>query len=342
VPDFVCALLSVVGERRDAAVPQDRAISGKQAKALTDQELEQFAARFLQAAIWIGPGGRTQPTSQGADERSHGERLKRAFEVYEKGLAEHAQSYPLLDVFSDAVPSDSEHGLRLIRGASIKAEKPAFWDPVKENFPSFWNGGLKQWHRAAPPKFKSFFGSIGEKWQKHNGGIGQHIGASLATLRAVKQELVNREIPSHTLNKIGEQVEKIRGRLKTLRAKANQWATKVVYHRILLGVAIIGLLSPMFFYLIVRANSRSQEVPAIRNLGNTLHSLSERMDLQTRELAELIKEHDSEQRRVAQPTTNLMRNDKKAVRSARTTFPHLADDTGKLSSRECFASGERR
>ncbi|MGO9060955.1 MAG: hypothetical protein ACLQU2_26765 [Candidatus Binataceae bacterium] len=317
-PDFVCALLSVVGERRDAAVSEDRAISGEQVKALTDQELEQFAARFLEAASWIGPG-RTQPTSEGADQRSYGERLKRAFEVYEKGLAEHAQPYPLLDVFSDAVSSDSEHGLRLISGASIEAEKPAFWDPVKESFPSFWNGGLKQWHRAvgvAPAKFKSFFGNIGEKWQKPNGGSGPHIGESLATLGAVKQELVNREIPSPTLNKIGQQLEKIRGRLKTLRAEANEWASKVIYHRVLLGVVIIGLLSPMFFYLIVRANSRSQEVAAIRNLGDTLRSLSQGMDLQTKELAALaelikkhdseqLKEHDSEQRRVAQQLTQL-------------------------------------
>jgi hypothetical protein len=53
VPDFVCSLLSVVGERRDAA--EGRAISREQAKTLTDQELEQFAARFLEAANWIGP-----------------------------------------------------------------------------------------------------------------------------------------------------------------------------------------------------------------------------------------------------------------------------------------------
>lgn len=308
VRDFICALLSVIGKRRDAAFPQDRAISREQAKALTDQELEQFAARFLEATSWIGPGGRAQPTSEGVDERSYGEKLKRAFEVYEQGLAEDAQPYPLLDVFSDAVPSNSEHGLRLIRGASIKAEKPACWDPVKESFSSFWNGGLKQWHRAAgmaPAKFKNFFGNIVEKLQKHSGGIGQHIGESLATLGAVKQVLVNRGIPFHTLNKIGKQLEDIRGRLKTIRAETNEWASKAAYHRVLLGVVIICLLSPMFFYLIVRANSRSQDVATIRNLADSLHSLSERVDVQTKELTELIKEHDSEQRRVASQTTRL-------------------------------------
>ncbi len=170
-----------------------------------------------------------------------------------------------------------------------------------------------------PAKFKSFFGNIGEKWQKHNGGIGQHIGESLAT-----QGLVNREIPSPTLNKIGEQLEKIRERLKTLRAEANEWATNVVYHRILLDLVIIGLLSPMFFYLIVSANSRSQEVAAIRNLADTLHSLSERMDLQTRELAEIIKEHDSEQRRVAQPTTHLdTKRQKDREKRPHHAIPHL-------------------
>jgi hypothetical protein len=297
VRDFVCALLSVVGERRDAAVPEDRAISGEQAKAMTDQDLEQFAARFLEAADWIGPCGRTQPTSEGADERSYSERLKRAFEVYEKGLAENTKSYPVTDVSSDAILSDTEHGPRLIRGASIEAEKTAFWDPTVKESSSFWNGGHKQWHRAVgmtPVKFRSFFGNIWENWQRQNSGIAQHIGGSLATLGRLKQELVNCEIPSHARTKIGEKLEKIRGRLKALRAEASEWAIEVAYDRVLLGVVIIALLSAMFLYLIVRANSPSQEV-VIRNLADTVHSLSERMDAQTKELAELNKRYDSGQ-----------------------------------------------
>jgi hypothetical protein len=230
VPDFVCSLLSVVGERRDAAVPEDRAISREQAKTLTDQELEQFAARFLEAANWIGPGGKAEPTAEGGEECSYGQRLKRTFGAYEKGLAERSEPYPLPDGFSDAVSSDSEHGWRLVAGASIEAEKPAFSGPVKEIFTGFSNGGLGQWHRAvgvAPAKFTRFFANIAEKWQKQNSRISQRIGESLVALE-----------------------DKIRAHLKTLRAEANEWATKMVYHRVFLGVvifaAILDLLSPVF------------------------------------------------------------------------------------------------
>lgn len=313
VPDFVCSLLSVVGERRDAAVPQDRTISREQAKTLTDQELEQFAAQFLEAANWIGPGGKAEPTAKGADECSYGERLKRAFGAYEKGLVEQTKPYPLCDVFSDAVPSDGEHGWRL-----IEAEKPAFWDAGKTIFSGFWNGSLEQWYRAlgaAPAKFRRFFANIPEKWQKQNIGISQHIGESPAALEALKQDLVNHKIPSNPLHKIDEQLENRRAHLRTLPAKANEWATKMVYHRVLLGAvvfaAVIGLLSPVFLYLIARANSRSQELAAIGNLADTVRSLSERVDAQTRELAELIKQHDSEQRTAAQQTTHLDTNPQK-------------------------------
>ena len=89
----------------------------------------------------------------------------------------------------------------------------------------------------------------------------------------------------------------------------------MVYHRVLLGVvilvAIIDLLSPVFLYLIVRANWRAQERAAIGNLADTVRSLSERMDAQTRELAELIKQHDSEQGTAAQQTTHLDVNPQK-------------------------------
>ncbi len=248
--------------------------------------------------------------------------------MYEKGLAEQTKSYPLLDVFSDAVLSDTEHGSKLIRGASIEAEKPAFWNPTVKESSSFWNVGLKQWHRTvgmAPAKFRSLFGNIGENWQKQNSGIAQHIIGSLATLKTLKQELVNREIPSHARNKIGEQLEKIRGRLKALRVEANEWAIKVAYDRVLLGVVIIGLLSATFLYLIARANSRLQEVAAIRNLADTVRSLSERMDTQTRELAELIKRYDAEQRIPAQqahveaePTTKITRVDTKPQKGRKT------------------------
>jgi len=294
VPDFVCTLLSVVGERWDAAVPEDRAISSEQAKTLTDQELERFAARFLEAANWIGPGGKAEPTAEGGEECSYGQRLKRTFGAYEKRLAEQSESSLLLDGSSDAVSSDSEHGWRLGTVASIEAEKPAFSDPVKEIYTGFSNGGLEQWHRAvgvAPAKFTRFFANIAEEWQKQNSRISQHIGESLTALE-----------------------DKIRAHLKTLRAEANEWATKMVYHRVLLGVvifaAIIYLLSPVFLYLIVRANSRAQELAAIRNLADTVRSLSERMDAQTRELAELIKQHDSEQGTAAQQTTHLVNRQK--------------------------------
>ena len=289
VPDFVCSLLSVVGERRDAAVPEGRAISREQAKTLTDQELEQFAARFLEAANWIGPGGKAEPTVEGGEECSYGQRLKRAFWAYEKGLAEHSEPSPRLDGFSDAGSSDREHGWSLVTGISIEAEKPAFSDPVKQIFSGFSNCGLEQWHRAVavvPAKFTSFFANIAEKWQKQNSRIAQHIGESFAALE-----------------------DKIRAHLKTLRAEGNEWATKMVYHRVLLGVvilvAIIDLLSPVFLYLIVRANWRAQERAAIGNLADTVRSLSERMDAQTRDLAELIKQHDSEQGTAAQQTTHL-------------------------------------
>jgi hypothetical protein len=196
---------------------------------------------------------RTQPTSEGADECSYSERLKRAFEAYEKGLAE--EPSPLLDGFSDVVLSDSDLQRRLIRGASIEAAKPGFWDSVKK------------WRRAvgvASVKCKRFFANIGEKSQQQNSGIARHIEVSLATPGALKQQLVNREIRSHTLPKIGEQLEKIRGRLKSLRAEADESVNKVVYRRVSLGVvmfaAIIGLWSPVFLYLIARANSRSQEL----------------------------------------------------------------------------------
>jgi hypothetical protein len=57
VPDFLWALLSVVGERRDDAAPEDRAISWDQAKALTDQELEQFAANTSKPPIGSDQAG---------------------------------------------------------------------------------------------------------------------------------------------------------------------------------------------------------------------------------------------------------------------------------------------
>ncbi len=151
-----------------------------------------------------------------------------------------------------------------------------------------------------PGKFRSFFGNIGENWQKQNGGIAQHIRGSLAIVKTLKQELVNRGIRAHTRNKIGEHLEKIWGSLKALRTEANEWAIKVASDRVLLGVVIIGLSSAMFLYLIARANSRLQQVAAIRNLADTVHGLSERMDAQTRELAELIKRYDSEQKIAAQ------------------------------------------
>jgi hypothetical protein len=160
--------------------------------------------------------------------------------------------------------------------------------------PVFFSGGIEQWHRAvgvAPAKFTRFVANIAEKWQKQNGRISHHMGESLAAL-----------------------VDKIRAHLKTLRAKANEWATKMVYHRVLLGVvifaAIIDLLTPVFLYLIVRANSRAQEL-AIGNLAETVRSLSERMDAQTREVAELIKQHDPEQGTAAQQTTHLDVNPQK-------------------------------
>jgi len=174
VPDFVCTLLSIIGERRDAAVPEDRVISVEQAKALTDRELEQFAAKFLEAANWIGPCGKAQPTSEGTDECSYGERLKRAFEAYEKGLTEHTKPY----VFSDVVPSGSGLGLRLLRGASIEARTPAFGDPIKKSFSG--NGGIEQRQRAAGAahvKFKRFFANIWKKWQKQSSRLGAGAGA---------------------------------------------------------------------------------------------------------------------------------------------------------------------
>jgi hypothetical protein len=289
VPDFVCSLLSVVGERRDAAVPEGRAISREQAKTLTDQELEQFAARFLEATNWIGPGGKAEPAAEGGEECSYGQRLKRTFVAYEKGLAEQSGPYPLLDSFSDAASGESEYGWRLVAGGSSEAEKPAFSDPVKEIFTGFSNGGLEQWHRAVgvpSAKLTRLFANIAEKWQTQNSRIAQHIGESLASLE-----------------------DKIRAHLNTLRAEANEWATKMVYHRVLLGVvifvAIIDLLSPVFLYFIVRANSRVQEFAAMGNLADTVRSLSERMDAQTRELTELIKQHDAEQVTAAQQTTHL-------------------------------------
>jgi hypothetical protein len=288
VPDFVCSLLSVIGERRDAAVPEDRAISREQAKTLTDQELEQFAARFLEASNWIGPSGKAEPTAEGGEERSYGQRLKRTFGAYEKGLAEQSEPSPQLDGFSDAVSSDSEHGWRLVTGPPIEAEKPVVSDPVKEIYTGFSNGGLEQEHLAVgvAAKFTRVFANIADKWQKQNSRISQHIGESRAALE-----------------------DKIRAHLKTLRAEANEWATKMVFHRVILGVvifaAIIDLLSPVFLYLIVRANSRAQGLTAIGNLADTVRSLSQRMDAQTRELAELIKQHDSEQGTAAQQTTHL-------------------------------------
>src|SRR5271170_2895411 len=136
-----------------------------------------------------------------------------------------------------------------------------------------------------PAKFRSFFGDIGENWQKQNGEIAQHIRGLLAIVKTLKQELVNRGIRAQFCNKIGEQVEKMWGSLKALRTEANEWAIKVASDRVLLGVLIIGLSSAMFLYLIARANSRLQQVAAIRNLADSVHSLSERMDSQTRELA---------------------------------------------------------
>jgi hypothetical protein len=303
VPDFVCSLLSVIGERRDAAVPEDRAISREQAKTLTDQELEQFAARFLEASNWIGPSGKAEPTAEGGEERSYGQRLKRTFGAYEKGLAEQSEPSPQLDGFSDAVSSDSEHGWRLVTGPPIEAEKPVVSDPVKEIYTGFSNGGLEQEHLAVgvAAKFTRVFANIADKWQKQNSRISQHIGESRAALE-----------------------DKIRAHLKTLRAEANEWATKMVFHRVILGVvifaAIIDLLSPVFLYLIVRANSRAQGLTAIGNLADTVRSLSQRMDAQTRELAELIKQHDSEQETAAQQTTHLEVNQQK--RREKRPHPH--------------------
>jgi hypothetical protein len=314
-PNFVCALLSVVGEREDASVPEDRGISREQAKTLSDEELEQFAARFLEAANWIGLGGKAAPTTEGVVECSYGERLKWAFEAYEKRLGEHTKLYPSTDHFSGAVPSQSEHGSRLFRGASVEAERPAFGDWVKQILSGFWNGGLEQCHRAvgvARSSFKRFSANIAGKWQRRSGAL-QHISKSLATLGALKQELVIRELSTHILHKIEEWLEKMTASLKALRSQANQWATKLAYHRVSFGVVVIGLLSALFLYLIARMNSRSQELAAIGALTDTVHSLSQRVDAQTRELAELIKQHDSEQRTAAQQTTPLDSKHQKGI-----------------------------
>jgi hypothetical protein len=132
------------------------------------------------------------------------------------------------------------------------------------------------------------------------------VGVAVTTLRALRQELVNRAISSHILRKIDDQLEKIRGRLKPLRAEGNESVNRVIYRRFLLGVvifaAVIGLCSPVFFYLIARADSRSQEHIAIQNLTRAVSSLSDRMDIQTRELAELLKKRDAEMRNTAQQT----------------------------------------
>src|SRR5215472_18517317 len=78
-PDTVracaCALLSVVGERWDPASFENRRISTEQAKNFTDQELEQFAERFLEAANWIETVEKAESTQEGAAEWSHAERL---------------------------------------------------------------------------------------------------------------------------------------------------------------------------------------------------------------------------------------------------------------------------
>jgi hypothetical protein len=306
VPDFLCALLSVVGQRRDIAPSADGAISGEQARTLTEQELEQFAAKFLKAANWVGLGGRTKPTGESAEECSHSEQLKRAFEAYEKGLAEEARSYPLLDGFSEVVFGDSDLKRRSITGLT-GAAKPGFWYSVNKSISGVLNGGLEQGQRVrrvASVDCKRLLGNARKKWQQQKSGIARHVGLSLTTLRALRQQLVNSAIPSHILHKIDDQLEKIRGRLKPLRAKGDESVNRVVYRRVLLGVvifaAVIGLCSPVFLYLIARADSRSQELVAIGNLTRAVSSLSERMDIQTRELAELVKKHDAEMRNAAQ------------------------------------------
>ena len=312
VPDFISALLSVVGERCNAAVPEERAISWEEAKALTDQEMEEFAAKFLEAGNWIGPGVRAQPTSEGVGECSHGERLRRAFEAYEEALARQTKPYPLADGVSEVVPSDSDLRRSLIRVASIEAPKSAFWDSVKKSVSDLRIGSLEQWHRtvgAAPVKFKRLLAKIGEKWQGRDSRIAQHSGASRATVGALEQRLVNHEAPSRTLHKINERLERIRERLKQFWAEAHESVGKVVDRRVLPGVvifaAIIGLLSAVYLYLNALVNSRSQELAAIGKLTDTVRSLSERMDAQTRELAELVKRHDFELRSAAQQKSSL-------------------------------------
>jgi hypothetical protein len=97
---------------------------------------------------------------------------------------------------------------------------------------------------------------------------------------------------------------------KTFQSKSGPWETKPVYIH-LAGLLVIGVFISLVLDLVALRNLRAQELAAIVNLTNTVHALSDRMDAQTKTLAQLIEQHDSEQRSAAPQTTQLDAKPKK-------------------------------
>jgi hypothetical protein len=280
VRDCVCSLLSVVGERLNDAVPEERGISMEQAKALSDLEIEQFAARFLEAANWIGPLGKAKVTPGGSAELPYGERLKCVLETYEKRLAEETKFYSPPDVFSGVVPDHGERRLRSI----VDAKSPASLGSVAVS--GSWNSDLEQRHRLVRGDRTEVNGLL-EKGMENTGTF-QRIREVFESLKAHKQDILNRHIRVGNLQKIRTIYQKL------LRSKLYEWETKSVYIRFLAGVLVISLFILMVLDLIVLRTWHRQELAAIVSLTSNVDRLSERTDAQTKILVELIKQHDSE------------------------------------------------
>lgn len=343
VREFICLLLSIVGERQDNP---DREITREQAEALTDEEIELLRQRFLETAI--GPGAKAELATKDVERGSRGEELEQTFEAYEIRSARQSEALPCSP---DSVPAPITNGIgqerEVIQSASTVGKNGSFWDSLEKTFSGLRNRCISYSRRLAREVYgvSRRFLAMMENRQKQNSAMSQHFVASLAMVEALKLDLANYEqtvvrsplyplltatVPPDSIHKIVDQVEKLEVHLEELRADANQQMTKStadvtrgtenrrLYKGAMAGFAtlVVISLSLAMFHFITEANARTLET-ATQKLASAVQSLSDRIEVQTRQIAELRKQLGPKQRMIgkrAEPA------DAKA-KNGRATYP---------------------
>jgi hypothetical protein len=332
VRECICSLLSAAGERWDATLPEDRGISREQARTLTDQELEQFAARFLEATNWIGPGETAELTTDGIVECSYGERLDLALKTYERRLTS-SKLRLLPNPFSDVVPKRSQKQSKSTSDAYIEPKGLAHKGSAQDKLSSFRRGGVERRHRVfglVAKKLKEFLKG-GRDWQEQKGARFQRMRRALGSLKTLQQNLLDLSIIRfRALQKIGRQPEGAGVQLKALRSKSTKSGIKAIYNRVLVGIFIIGLSTSAVLDLVTVRSLALRQLAATANLNDAVRNLSERMDAQSKALTELIEQRSSEHGIVAQQVGHLDTKRQRGLSGADASARRWARDSVKL------------